>query len=43
MEWEDWAYWMECPTEESAKRAVRLFARSDQQLKVVTKEEQNGA
>jgi hypothetical protein len=42
MEWGDWEFWMEYPTEEDAKRAKRLFQRGDQQFKVVMKEFENG-
>lgn len=36
-EWSDWEHWMDYPSLEHAERAVQLFARKDQQLKVVEK------
>jgi len=38
MEWSDWEHWMDMPSLEHAKRAARIFAREDQQLKVVPKD-----
>jgi hypothetical protein len=37
IEWDEWEHWMDYPSEEHAKSAVRLFARETQQLKVVPK------
>ena len=37
VEWSDWEHWTDYPTLDHAERAARLFAREDQQLKVVEK------
>lgn len=38
VEWAEWEYWMDYPDLESAGRACRIFARGNQQLKVVVNE-----
>ena len=37
VEWSEWEHWMDYPNLEHAERAARIFAREDQQLKVVEK------
>lgn len=38
-DWEDWEHWMDYTTLEHAEHAARMFAREDQQFKVVITEE----
>ena len=35
IDWDEWKPWMEYPTREHAEKAVPLFSRDTQQLKVV--------
>ncbi len=37
IEWNEWEHWMDYPSKEHAERATKLFARENQQLKVVPK------
>lgn len=37
IKWDEWEHRMDYPSEEHAKTAVKLFARENQQLKVVPK------
>jgi len=41
IEWTEWERWIDMPSEEHAMRTARLFARDNQQLKVVLKENSN--
>jgi len=40
VDWSDWERWMDYPSLEKAEHAAKLFAREDQQFKIVTKEEE---